>query len=70
VLHEGSLIGAGLAVFPPAPQSAVADFQLGTGFETPRASGDGIVDQQRGGLAMWGAGPASSFGASSRPGTV
>jgi len=54
------LIGANLAVFRPAPQSAIADLQLGTGFGAPRASGDGLVDQSNCGLAMWGADHASS----------
>jgi hypothetical protein len=42
------LIGVNLPVFCPAPQSAVADFQFGTGRGVPRASGDGgdgVVDQ-------------------------
>jgi hypothetical protein len=54
------LIGVKLAVFCPAPQSAIADFQLGTGFGTPRASGDGLVNQNNCGLAIWGADHASS----------
>lgn len=44
------MIGVKLAVFCPAPQSAIADFQLGTGFGTPRASGDGLVNQNNCGL--------------------
>jgi len=62
--HEGPLIGVKLAVFRPAPQSAIADLQLEAGFGTPRASGDGVVDQNNCGLAIWGADHASSFGAS------
>jgi len=42
------LIGVKLAVFRPAPQSAIADVQLGAGLGAPRAGGDGVVDQQRG----------------------
>ena len=44
----------------PAPQGAVADLQRGTSFGPPRACSDGLFDQQRGGLAMWGADHASS----------
>ena len=49
-----------LAIFRPAPQIAVADLQLGTSVGTPRTGGDGLFDQQPGGLAMWGADHASS----------
>jgi len=65
--REGPLIGVKLPVFCPAPQGAIADFQLGAGLGAPRAGGDGLFDQQRSGLAMWGADHASSFGASDRP---
>jgi len=49
-----------LSVFGPAPQSAITDLQLGAGFGAARAGGDGLFDQQPGGLAMWGADHASS----------
>ena len=60
VLHDGALIGVSLAIFRPAPQGAVADLQPGAGFGAARAGGDGLFDQQPGGLAMWGADHASS----------
>ena len=65
--HEEAQIRLNLPVFCPAPQGAVADLQRGASLGTPRAGGDGVVDQNNCGLAMWGADPASSFGASDRP---
>jgi hypothetical protein len=58
--HKGALIGVYLAVFCPAAQGAIADFQLGTGFGPPRTSNDSLIDQSNGSLAMWGADHASS----------
>ena len=49
-----------LAVFFLAPQCAIADFQLGTGFGPSRASSDGLIDQSNSSLAMWGTDHASS----------
>ena len=54
------LVRANLAALRPSAQGPITDAQLGAGFGSACTSADGLFDQNNGGLAIWGADPASS----------